>query len=182
MEFIDAVSFFYKEEKRFNKIEIHIVNGCKINYLSAYLDEKSYCPEISLIEKEGSTFINLNINPLKKEQYSLKNFTENHLKDIIDGRITQPLTRELFNSKINERRDSLVNILNTKNLECIKEYNRTLYKKDNKELFIINENLPFSTYKDVSSFSYRDDKGLMKSTYFTEVEDYESLVNSVLGN
>lgn len=180
MNFIEAVNFFYREEKRFNKIEVHVINGCNINYLSAYLDEKSYCPEVSIIEKEGESTIIFNINPLKKEKYSLNSFTEEYLKDIIDGRINKPLTYEVFMSKLNIRRQALMDILKDKNLSVESEYNCDKFYKEGKKKFLIYKELPFSNYKDLDAFEYVDSNNNIKTSYLSEIDDLEEFVDRIL--
>lgn len=180
MNFIEAVNFFYKEEKRFNKIEVHVVNGCNINYLSAYLDEKSFCPEVSIVEKDGDSFIQFNIYPSIKEKYSLDSFTERYLKDVIDGRIIVPFTRELFMSKLSTRRQALLDILKDKNLSVESEYNCDKFYKEGKEKFIVYKELPFSTYKDLDAFEYVDSNGNIKTSYLSEIDNLEEFVDRIL--
>ena len=180
MNFIDAVDFFYKEGKRFNKIDIKIVNGCNINHLAAYLDEKSYCPEVAITENNGRPVLTISRDAIDREKYNLEDLNEISFKNKINDKVTSPITQDIYMNSIEMRRQLMKMLLdNRSELKKIEDHDCTSYFIGDDEMFVIYKKLPYSTYNDINKFEYRDGD-ILKSSYFSEITDYEDFINRVL--
>ena len=80
-----------------------------------------------------------------------------------------------------EMRRSLMKMLldNRSELKKIEDHDCTSYFIGDDEMFVIYKKLPYSTYNDINKFEYRDDD-ILKSSYFSEITDYEDFINKAL--
>ena len=68
---------------------------------------------------------------------------------------------------------------NRSELKKIEDHDCTSYFIGDDVMFVIYKKLPYSTYNDINKFEYRDGD-ILKSSYFSEITDYEDFINRVL--